>query len=193
MTTINGTILVAAFAVLAACGGADVEQSADTDTAEPESGAPAVTFTPEETREIVAKPTGPVTVAYRVIGQPVVGQPVAIDLEISSAIGSRPISVSYRINDATAMELAPSQPERSAVLLSDDQEYSTQQVMVVPRREGRLFLNVAADVETDGGTISTVTAVPIQVGTAPRAPEQNGTVTTDENGEQIRVLPAGET
>jgi len=68
-------------------------------------------------------------------------------------------------------------------------EFVAQQVLVVPQREGRLFLNVAADVQTEGGTISTVTAVPLQVGAAPTSPTENGTVTTDENGEAIRVLP----
>jgi hypothetical protein len=50
-----------------------------------------------------------------------------------------------------------------------------------------LFLNVSASVETDGGKVSTVTAIPIQVGPAVRQQEK-GTVTTDENGEAIRVL-----
>jgi hypothetical protein len=38
--------------------------------------------------------------------------------------------------------------------------------------------------------MSTVTAIPIQVGEAPREIQENGTATTDENGEAIRSLPA---
>ena len=190
MTFRAKTILsAAALMTLAACGnGADPAAG----TADNETPAPAASFTPDETREIAGKPTGPVTVDYRVIGQAVVGQPVAIDLEIRSAIGAKPVSLNYRINDSSAMEFAPSQPKQAALVFADVWEPGTQQVMVVPRREGRLFLNVAAEVETDGGTISTVTAVPIQVGPAPEGAEENGTVTTDENGEQIRVLPADE-
>ena len=67
-----------------------------------------------------------------------------------------------------------------------------QQVRLVPLREGRLFLNVAASVEVEGGKVSTVAAIPVQVGAAPRQPVGNGTVTTDENGEAVHSLPADE-
>ena len=90
------------------------------------------------------------------------------------------------------MALAESQPAAVAVVQGDNEPFATQQVLVIPQREGRLFLNVAAEVETDGGTISTVTAVPLEVGAAPRNPEENGTVTTDEAGNDIRVVPASE-
>jgi len=59
-------------------------------------------------------------------------------------------------------------------------------------REGRLFLNVAAQMQTENGSLQTVTAIPIQVGAAPRELQQNGVVTTDENGELIREMPASE-
>jgi hypothetical protein len=55
-----------------------------------------------------------------------------------------------------------------------------------------LFLNVTAHMQTDTGSLQTVTAVPIQVGAAPRELQQNGVVTTDENGELIREMPASD-
>ena len=64
-----------------------------------------------------------------------------------------------------------------------------QQVTVIPMREGRLYLNVSASVETETGSMSTVTAIPIQVGDAPRELQDHGELTTDESGEAIRVLP----
>ncbi len=59
-------------------------------------------------------------------------------------------------------------------------------------REGRLDLNVSASVETENGSMSTVTAIPIQVGDAPRTLQQNGQLATDEDGNAVRVLPANE-
>ena len=59
-------------------------------------------------------------------------------------------------------------------------------------REGRLYLNVTAAIETEDGSMSTVLAIPIQVGAARREVQQNGEITTDENGELIRSLPASE-
>jgi hypothetical protein len=62
----------------------------------------------------------------------------------------------------------------------------------VPLREGRLFLNVSASVKGQEALLSSVTAIPIQVGAAPRVIQENGELTTDENGELIRSLPATE-
>jgi hypothetical protein len=54
-----------------------------------------------------------------------------------------------------------------------------------------LYLNVAAVIETADGSMQTVVAVPIQVGAAaPREIIENGTVTTDADGNLIRSLPA---
>ncbi len=185
-------ILVAAgLGTLAACSNGEV-----TDTTEPEASqptvavsAPAVSFTPCEKGDVTSKVKSPIQISYRIIGQPVVGQPTAIDLRFSSALGSQAFNVAYRINDSTALQLPESQLDRVAVTPSLDDEargFAAQQVSVVPLREGRLFLNVAAELETETGSFSSVTAIPIDVGAAPRAPAENGTVTTDEQGELIR-------
>ncbi len=66
---------------------------------------------------------------------------------------------------------------------------SRQQVRVIPMREGRLYLNVTAKVQTETGSLSTASAIPIQVGAAPkRITEEHGELGTDENGEAIRIL-----
>ena len=175
---------------LCACGDAGIDKvSTDAQPVELSNDVPAVTFTPEN--DSVGKPRGPVTVAYRIIGKPVVGQPIAIDLQISSSLGNQPMRVDYRINDATAMRLADSQPESLTFAPAEDRGGS-QQVTVIPLREGRLFFNVSVSVDTDNGSMSTVTAIPVQVGEAPRPLQENGTATTDENGDAIRTLPAQE-
>ena len=135
----------------------------------------------------------PVEITYRVIGTPIVGSPVAVDLKFRSALGDMAYTVTYRVNDPTAMQLPEGQSESVSISPSSANELVAQQVTVVPLREGRLYLNVAAVVETEAGSMQTVTAVPIQVGPAkPRQIIENGTVTTDEDGNQIRNLPAKE-
>ena len=59
-------------------------------------------------------------------------------------------------------------------------------------REGRLYLNVAAQIETDTGSWSSVMAVPIEVSVGPRESQENGVVASDENGELTRELPSKE-
>ena len=177
-------------ALLAACGGGDqhaptAEQGATTET-------PVAVLTPDEKFSVTGKPQGPVRIDYRIIGTPVVGQPVTVDLKVRSNVGDTPITLSYGSSDSTAMSFPESQQRMVSLAFVDDERTAGQQVTVVPAREGRLFLNVTAHMQTDTGSLQTVTAVPIQVGAAPRELQQNGVVTTDENGELIREMPSSE-
>lgn len=191
MAFVRTTITVVAVLCFPACGDALDERPASAAEVEVATTAPDVTFKPASDAAPAGKPMGPITVSYRLIGTPVVGQPVAIDLRVVSTLDDRPVTLSYRINDASALALAESQPQ--SVMLSagaDEKVRRGQQVTVIPMREGRLYLNVAASVDTENGTMSTVTAIPIQVGDAPRTMQENGTLATDDKGESVRVLPA---
>ena len=190
LTTYLALISIGIFA--SACGDASVDEQ--TDTAEPavSSSTPIVTFAPDEKHNVTVTPTGPVKISYRIIGTPVVGQPVTIDLQVQSNVGDLPIKLNYSTNDSTAMAFPESQLQSVALDFIDDERESSQQVTITPMREGRLFLNVAAEMQTENGSLQTVTAIPIQVGAAPRELQQNGVVTTDEDGELIREMPASE-
>jgi hypothetical protein len=171
-------------ALIAACGdeaGNGSAATSDANVIEPSASAPKVTFEPGGTDVTTVKPSSPIQISYRIIGQPIIGQPVAIDLQFDSALGATSFNVNYRVNDSTALQLPESQASRVAVspTIAEERGKAAQQVRVIPLREGRLYLNV-----------SSVTAVPIQVGPAVRELQENGVVTTDENGELIRTLPA---
>jgi len=174
------TTIFTILALLAGCGSDDAAAPATEKRAG--SDAPAA---------MTAKPQGPVTIDYRIIGAPIVGQPLAIDVEVTSLLGPQAISLSYRINDSTAMEFSEAQPAQVTIAPSSSTP-SLQQVRLVPLREGRLFLNVSASVEIDGETYSTAMAIPVQVGSAPRQAEENGVLSTDDTGAAIRSLPASE-
>jgi len=171
----RATVFVLTILLAAGCSNGSVE--------EPDNEA-AVAHT--------TKPQLPVTISYKIIGTPVVGQPVGIDLQVQSALGPQEISLSYRVNDMTAMQFNEAQPEQVSIAPTNDKEPSLLQVRVIPMREGRLFLNVSATVETESGSMSTVTAIPIEVAVAPRPIQENGELMIDENGESIRSLPAKE-
>lgn len=186
---IDAVLVVGALA-LAGCGGA----SEPVETAEVtiETKPPSVSFKPASDVMVTQKPSGPVTIGYRIVGKPVVGQPVAIDLRINSMYGSVPVSVSYRINDVSAMRVTDAQPRQVMVSPVAEEPFMTEQVSVIPLREGRLYLNVSASVPTENGTYSTVTAIPIQVGEGTRTLVPNGELESDEDGNSIRVLPGSE-
>lgn len=182
--------LVSISVIASACRDDSVDEQ--TGTADPTAAVstPAVSFAPDEKYNVTAKPSGPVRISYRIIGTPVVGQPVTIDLKVESNVDDMPITLNYSTNDSTAMMFPESQLQSVTLSFLDDEREWSQQVTITPMREGRLFLNVAAQMQTENGSLQTVTAIPIQVGGAPRELQQNGVVTTDENGELIRDMPA---
>lgn len=184
-------IAALAGAAVTACGGGG-EQPAASAAQGANSETPVAVLTPEEKFSITGKPQGPVRIDYRIIGTPVVGQPVTVDLKVKSNVGDAPVTLSYGTNDSTAMSFPESQRRMVSLAFVDDERSAGQQVTVIPAREGRLFLNVTAHMQTDTGSLQTVTAVPIQVGAAPRELQDNGVVTTDENGELIREMPASD-
>jgi len=133
-------------------------------------------------------PGAPYRISYRIVGTPVVGVPVTVDLSIESLRGSRPVNLDYRLGDSAALLLGDSQPASVSLEPAANETVFRQQVIVVPQREGRFYLNVAASFDTEDGTMSTITAIPVQVGSGSRELQDNGSLDTDESGEPIRVL-----
>ena len=90
------------------------------------------------------------------------------------------------------MSFPETQVDSVSLAFVDESRTASQQVTVIPSREGRIFLNVTALMDLETGSMQTAAAIPIQVGSAPRAYEEDGEVTTDDQGELIRQMPAAE-
>lgn len=189
--TLNPALILFAIAALVACGDSDVRA---TGTAGQAPGTKADAVSPVMPKPghdydgTVRKPGSPFAMSYRIVGTPIVGSPVTIDLRVASTLGPREIAIDYRINDAAAMSLHEAQPDRVRVAPADNENFIVQRVTVVPQREGRLYLNVSASYETDEGSASAIMAVPIQVGAGGRELQENGRLQLDERGEPVRVL-----
>lgn len=176
----------------AASGGAVAADAEDVDegTVADPAAAKADAFLGEQRSP--GKPGAPITIAYKVLGSAIVGQPVPIELEISSSITDRPIEVSYHIDDSASMLFPESQARRMEVRLTRGAGPAARQVTVVPQREGRLYLNILAEVETSDGMMIKTMAVPISVGAGAIAPEVNGELVEGPDGEVVISLPADE-
>ena len=184
-------LAISAIAIIgvAACGGEQAEEPAVAAEVDLQKTAPQVTFKPSaEYDGTVAKPGSPFSISYKIIGAPIVGSPLTINLRVVSALGARSVTLSYRITDASAMVLAESQPASVLMEQAANEESFTQQVTIIPQRDGRSYLNVSASFETENGTMSTVMAIPIQVGSGTRELQEHGVVELDEDGEAVRVL-----
>lgn len=184
----NSITMLLACWLLVACGSGDPDAAASAETVSP----PVAKAKVDEEFNVIGKPRGPVRVDYRIIGTPVVGQPVTIDLQVRSNVGDRPVDLTYLANDTTSMSFPESQSASVSLAFVDDERTASQQVTVIPSREGRLFLNVTASLPTETGSFQTVTAIPIQVGSAPRDLTPAVPSTTDSEGNLLREMPADE-
>lgn len=142
---------------------------------------------PDYTR-VPSKAGAPFSISYRVIGTPVVGSPVSLELQLSSAYGSVPVEIAYQINDETALELPEAQPRLLTLEAAANQSVFSERVTVVPLREGRMYINVSAAVETEDGRTSTVISIPLHVGDVDTGLVEQGDLQTSEDGETTRVL-----
>ena len=137
------------------------------------------------------KPSAPITMDYEVLGKAFVGLPVAINVTVRATQDTGPIFVQYSINDASALRFQEGQVEQRQY--SDRSDLDMQQVVVVPQREGRLYINVSAEVQTPRGIMIKSMAIPIQVGNAPVQPQINGELKVGPDGETVISMPAQET
>ena len=181
------TGLLALLSLVTACKDT-AEPSAVSAAADPPAKAAA---TPAEPDASPGKPTAPVAIEYDVIGVPIVGHPVNVDIAVSSTQGEAPVRLRWQVLDTGSLSFPESQAREVSLRLNSRQA-ETRQVTIVPQREGRLYLNVTAEVETPDGAMLKTMAIPIQVGGAPGEPEAAGEVKEDADGEAVMSLPADE-
>lgn len=143
----------------------------------------------ENAQDGPGKPRAPISFSYEILGNPIVGQPVAINLLVYSN-QSEPIRVEYRIIDGSSMIFPESQALQVEVVPSSDEVAASQQITLVPQREGRLYLNVSGSIETEAGSMIRAMAIPIQVGSAPREQQVNGEVQIMPDGDTVVSMPA---
>ena len=168
-----------ACSMLIACGSSSVEEPAESVTAQKK----------ERPTDVIETPAGaPFAIRYDVIGTPVVGSPVTLDLQIASALGPQPVEISYEIPDPSAMMLHEAQPQSLTAEFNAEKKFIGERVTVIPQREGRLYLNVSAAVTTEGGRVSSVMSVPIHVGEVDTGLVEHGEVEFTEDGEAVKVL-----
>jgi len=145
--------------LLQACGTDD--HSGDGGGQLPAGGNPAVDST------AASAPLAPITISYDVVGTAIVGQPVSVNLQFASTGEERLVRLQYRSGDVDSLSFPEAQPEDIELRAPGGGETISQQVTVIPQREGRVFLTVSTSIDTPQGSIIRSLSVPIQVGGAP--------------------------
>lgn len=141
-----------------------------------DAGAPE----PMPNKSVPGDISTPINFDYAIVGNPVVGRPVGVNVQVSTPLNERPISLHYRVDEAGSMTFPESQAASATLLPIADAELRSHQVTVLPQREGRIYLVVSAEIETDTGKMMKSMSIPIQVG---RAPAQNGPLVEGDAGE----------
>ncbi|MCW8196263.1 hypothetical protein F6455_15830 [Proteobacteria bacterium 005FR1] len=147
------------------------------------------------------KPGAPVEVSYEVSGTPLVGQVTEIELKFDTSISEAPVYVSYVPVDDSAINLVDTPPGKVPVSMQAEGRgrAGRDQLRVIPQREGRHFVTVLVEVETENGPMTRSVSVPVEVagiGAKLQAPSQSEPqqppVETDANGEAVISMPARE-
>ena len=184
------TLLVLCAPLLGACAddaADDAEAAASNAKNQPQVAAEKVEPVFES---LSSKASSPFNIDYKIIGTPIVGSPLSVDLRIESAVGAAPVQLDYRIPDLASMSFHEAQPKSLVAAPAAKEAFVSERVTLIPQREGRLYFNVSASVETETGTVSSVIAIPIHVGEVSTDPVEHGVIEVDENGEAVRVLTA---
>ncbi len=187
-------VLAVAALGLAACGGNDAQESAVAadapDKAAVDKTRMAETAGDDGYTTIPATPASVFRFDYKVIGTPIVGSPVSVDLLITSPLGSEPVDIAYQVVDETALAMPDAQPRKLSVAPLAGESVVRERVTVIPQREGRMYFNVTAAVQDIDGTTSTVISIPLHVGEVDTGLEEHGELKTGQDGETTRVLRA---
>jgi len=166
-------------ALLAACGVADKNDEVSVQSVTVKD-KPAAYEPPGAARS-------PFEVDYQIIGTPIVGNPVTVQMRLVSMWEPRPIHLELNINDASSMSFAEAQPQTIDLEFAANENTLLQRVSIIPQKEGRIYLNVTASFKTADGTVSTITAIPIHVGKVSTSPIDHGEIQVTEDDE-VRVL-----
>lgn len=157
-TRYGWTIAVAL--VLTGCTGGGPEPGQDVATPA-ETGAPALELSGD---------AAPMTLDYAITGVPFVDQPIGIRIEVSSPVVDRPINLHYRSAETGSLSFPESQAETAVLAPAGGAEIRTQEFVVTPLREGRIYLVVSAELETPDGAVLRSISIPIEASQNPAAP-----------------------
>ncbi len=137
------------------------------------------------------KRTAPISIKYSFVGTPVIGQALGVNLDIASTMKDKAITMRYRINEPDKIDFAVSQVSEVILTPLSDGRYPSQQVLVIPKQEGRHFLITSAGLTTERGVMVRSMSIPIQVGSTPlRVQTSNGKLVKGVSGESGISLPS---
>ena len=140
----------------------------------------------------VGKPGAPVDIVYTVIGTPRAGQPLEIELRITTLGKVDEVRLDYGTSDQ--MTLDRGTPQTLALIAQKQGVPAVQRVVVLPQADGLHYLKVRVVTVADGRMRMRGIAIPIGVGKydARAGLRSNGTLIEGVGGERAVVMRASQ-
>ena len=104
----------------------------------------------------------PIALDYAITGVPLVNQPIGIRVDVTSPLVDLPINLHYRSAEAGSLSFPESQAATAVLVPAGAAERRTQEFVVTPLREGRIYLVVSAELETAEGAVLRSMSIPIE-------------------------------
>jgi len=104
-------------------------------------------------------------IKYDVQGKPIIGQAVSVKLTFNGFIESQQIQIEFKVADPSSMTFSEAQVKKINLQYNENTKDNNliQNVSVIPKKQGRIFLNVILSYEIEDGIVSIMKAVPIYV------------------------------
>jgi len=136
------------------------------------------------------KPRPPVNLDYKILGTPEIGEPLTIEITVTSALDDIPVQVDYRAIDNQALRFMPNSGDGQSFKFNNLSAPGTRNIVVIPEQEGRNLITVTTQLQMPDGVVSFSQAIAIQVGQVQSEGVLNGVLKQDENGETVISMPA---
>ena len=131
----------------------------------------------------------PVTVDYKILGTPTLGQPLEVELTVHSSVADTAVRVEYHAMDSNALKMQAINNDGQSFKLVNANVPNRQKIVVIPQQEGRNVFLVTTYLQLPSGDVANSRAIAITVGDGEKADNRNGNLTLDENGEAIISMP----
>tara|TARA_B100001094_G_C18001279_1_gene705321 strand:+ start:152 stop:598 length:447 start_codon:yes stop_codon:yes gene_type:complete len=104
-----------------------------------------------------------ISFSYEIYGKPRLNEVVTVNINTQTNNYNKPIVISYRINIIDDLVFADEQVRQLTLNQLSNGKYPVQQINVIPKRAGRVYLVISGEVTMNGSIISKSTAIPIDV------------------------------
>lgn len=160
------------------------------------STAPAAVDDPSARGSGYIKPSGPVQLRYRLLGEAVAGVPVDLEIVLRPEREVQSLDANLEARRGMAVTRRGALERINGAVTGGRLQAFRQVITLVPEEEGLHHVYVFASVRVDGELQTRIVSVPVQVGRSTKVIREpappNGELTVGADGEPIMTMKAAE-